>query len=138
MITASLCLLALTAVLISFLVRLGRSLHLLGETLKGMQREFAPMVGDMRAISANLASATRSLDSGLAGASRVSASLGHIGDDLEAGRQALKNGMTLLSGSWMSKLKLFGRMLAAKPAAPPPLAPEEARRQAPSAHYDMR
>lgn len=129
LITASLSLVVLTAILVAMFVRISRALTALAEVLQGLQRELAPMVSDLRTISLNMAAASESLNDGMDQVGGFTRALGGIGNDLEQGRRTVKGVMDLVGGSLLSKLGLFGRALfnRAEPA-----------RGAQNGHFDMR
>ena len=112
LITASVTLMLLSAVLITMFAMLIKSLSGLGSLLRGLQGELSPLASDLRSISVNLVAASEGLNLGIQRASRMTEAMGKIGDDLEAGRSAVKGsleGIAQLAGPWMALLKLFGR-----------------------------
>jgi hypothetical protein len=122
LISTSVTLLVLALILVSMFMTLNRSLATLAELLRGMQREVSPMIGDIRTISLNVAAASGSLRTGMEQVQRMTGALGNIGDDLEAGRKAVKGGVEMFTAPWPLKIWLIGQKLfngfSAKNGAP--------------------
>lgn len=117
LVSASVCLIALTTLLLVLFVRLSKGLTAMGVALRGLEQELTPLLRDLRAISLNVVVASESMNKGLDGLHRLGGALGNIGDDLEAGRRLVKTSVLLAAGFWQSKWKFFGRMLAERSKA---------------------
>lgn len=107
MISISVTLLVLSAILVALFTNIGKSLAAIAEMLREIRQNILPVMDDVRIIRRQAVALSESLRSGMDGVSRMGEAIGNIGDDLEGGRKAVKGGVRLLErliGPWLSKM----------------------------------
>lgn len=107
MISISITLLVLSAILVALFTNIGKSLAALVELLRELRQNINPVLDDVRIIRRQAVALSESLRSGMDGVSRMGQAIGNIGDDIEDGRKVVKGGMRLLErfiGPWLSKM----------------------------------
>lgn len=107
LISISITLLVLSAILVALLTTINRSLGGLFQLLGEFRRDLAPVLEDVRVIRNQAVVLSESLRGGLDGVVRMSAALGEVGDDLQEGRRVVRGGFKLLErwvGPWVAKI----------------------------------
>ncbi len=108
----SITLIVLTVLLIVVFFMLYKSIAACASAWSGLRSDLSPLLGDLKEIGQNVAAASESLKHGLERANHMTEALGRIGDDLEEGRRAVKEGIERVgqvAAPWLGFLKLFQR-----------------------------
>jgi uncharacterized protein YoxC len=120
LVTMSVAMLLLTLVLIVLLIMLSRSLGTAAEILRSIERGLQPVLEDVRTVSANVAQVSESVKAGVEKINHLAGALGSFGDDVEAGRRAIRSVLDVTMNSfqpWLSKLRSFkSRFFTGNPA----------------------
>jgi septal ring factor EnvC (AmiA/AmiB activator) len=94
---------ALLGILVFCMVLLYRTLADLNLQLREIRGELSPAFQDIRSFWRNMAEASETLKDGAKNVENLAETIGRIGDDLEEGRQAVKD----MTGPGLSLLKII-------------------------------
>ena len=92
-IITSIAILVLVAVLVALLASLLRHLSTMVIILRSLHHELVPLMSDLRDIGVDLKDSTQELRVNMQRVSKLGRALGDIGDDVQMGRQVLKDGL---------------------------------------------
>lgn len=95
-------------IVIALFILLNRGVRAATDALHGLRQDLAPLISDLRLLSSNavqISSELRAFSQRIQGFSR---SLGALGDDIDAGRRAIKGGLGKAIG-FVEGIKAFFR-----------------------------
>jgi hypothetical protein len=110
----------LVGLLVVLLAALLRHLATMVAILRSLHHEVIPLMGDLRDIGIDLKDSTEELRSSMQKVSKLGRALGDLGDDVQLGRQLLKDGMLGLRESLLpvwERFRMFRERLRAKTLA---------------------